>query len=49
VRGRLQVDTLQAQSAVANASSILQVEQRFQKDASAAIVMPRVRVQGKTA
>ncbi len=40
VRGRLQVDTLQAQYMPANGSSFLQVEHRFQNDASASIAMP---------
>ena len=40
VRGRLQVDTLQAQYVPANGSSFLQVEHRFQNDASASIAMP---------
>ena len=32
VRGRLQVDTLHAQYKLANGSSFLQLEQRFQND-----------------
>ncbi len=40
VRGRLQVDTLQAQYMPANGSSVLQLEHRFQNDASASIAMP---------
>jgi len=43
VRGRLQVDTLQAQKVAANGSSFLQVEHRFQNDGSAAIGMPCAR------
>ena len=40
VRGRLQVDTLQAQYMLANGSSVLQLEHRFQNGASASIAMP---------
>jgi len=49
VRERLQVDTLQAQYAVANGSSFLQLEHRFQNDASAAIVIPCARVHERRA
>ena len=41
VRGRLQVDTLHAQYMAANASSFLQVEQRFQLAPSAPIPTSR--------
>ena len=37
VRGRLHVDTLHAQYELANGSSFLQLEQRFQNDRSALI------------
>jgi hypothetical protein len=37
VRERLQVDTLHAQYGLANGSSFLQLEQRFQNDGSALI------------
>jgi hypothetical protein len=37
VRGRLQVDTLQAQYGAAKGSSFLQVEHRFQNETSAVI------------
>ena len=37
VRGRLHVDTLHAQYELANGSSFLQLEQRFQNDRSAII------------
>src|SRR5438445_7951916 len=40
-RGRLQVDTLHAQYVLTNGSSALQVEHRFQNDASAPISIPR--------
>jgi hypothetical protein len=38
VRGRLHVDTLHAQYELANGSSFLQLEQRFQNDRSALIL-----------
>ncbi len=45
VRGRLQVDTLHAQYGAANASSFLQVEHRFQNEASALIATASLRAQ----
>jgi len=41
VRGRLQVETLQAQYVAANGSSFLHVEHRFQNGTSALIAIPR--------
>lgn len=43
VRGRPQVDTLQAQYVLTNGSSFLQVEHRFQNDPSAPIAIRRAR------
>ena len=42
VRGRLHVDTLHAQYGLVNASSLLQLEQRFQNDGSALIPSGRI-------
>lgn len=46
VRGRLQVDTLQAQYIATNGSSFLHVEHRFQLDPSAPIPTSGVDLNG---